>query len=83
MLVNKDTVQSLTLTIQTNQRIETATAQTMTGPGLSATSGVTIQGATVSKDGSFAPASPVTLTTSTSQTTCYVPALSATLICIT
>ncbi len=83
MLVNKDTLQNLTLTIQTNQRIETATAQTMTGPSLSATSGVTIQGATVSKDGSFAPASPVTLTASASQTTCYIPALSATLICIT
>jgi hypothetical protein len=83
MLVNKDIVQNLTLTIQTNQRIETATAQTMTGPSLSATSGVTIQGATVSKDGSFAPASPVTLTASASQTTCYIPALSATLICIT
>ncbi|HET6216269.1 MAG TPA: hypothetical protein VFE27_04560, partial [Acidobacteriaceae bacterium] len=64
MLVNKDTLQNLTLTIQTDQRIETATAQTMTGPSLSATSGVTIQGATVNKDGSFAPASPVTLTAS-------------------
>jgi hypothetical protein len=83
MLVNKDAVQNLTLTIETNQRIETATAQTMTGPSLSATSGVTIQDATVSKDGSFTPASPVTLTASASQTTCYIPALSATLICIT
>jgi hypothetical protein len=83
MLVNKDALQNLTLTIQTNQRIETATAQTMTGPSLSATSGVTIQGATVNKDGSFAPTSPVTLTASASQTTCYIPALSATLICIT
>lgn len=83
MLVNKDTVRNLTLTIQTNQRIETATMQTMTGPSLSATSGVTIQGATVNKDGSFAPGSPVTLTASASQTTCYIPALSATLICIT
>ena len=83
MLVNKDTLQNLTLTIQANQRIETATAQTMTGPSLSAISGVTIQGAAISRDGSFAPASPVTLAVSASQTTCYVPALSATLISIT
>jgi hypothetical protein len=83
MLVNKDPLQNLTLTIQTDRPIETATAQTMTGPNLSATSGVTIQGATVGKDGSFAPASPVTLTASSSHTTCYIPALSATLICIT
>ena len=83
MLVNKDTLQNLTLTIQTNQRIETASPQTMTGPSLAAISGVTIQGATIDTDGSFAPASPVTLTVSASQTTCYIPALSATLISIT
>jgi hypothetical protein len=83
MLVNKDALRNLTLTIQANQHIETATAQTMTGPSLSALSGITIQGATISKDGSFAPASPVTLTTSASRTICYIPALSATLVCIT
>jgi hypothetical protein len=33
----------------------------MRGPSLAATSAVTIQGATVNKDGSFAPASPDTL----------------------
>ena len=34
----------------------------MTGSSLAATSGVTIQGATVNKDGSFSPVSPDTLT---------------------
>ena len=55
----------------------------MTGASLAATSGVTIQGATVNKDGSFAPASPTTLTASGDQTACFIPALSAALISIT
>jgi hypothetical protein len=83
VLVNKDTIQNLILTIQTNQVIQTATLITMTGPSLAATSGVTIQGATVNKDGSFDPASPDTLTPAGTQVTCYVPALSAGLISIT
>jgi hypothetical protein len=82
-VVNKDTVQNLILTIETNQSIQTATLQTMTGPSLAALSGVTIQGATVNSDGSFAPASPAVLTPSGTQTTCTIPALSAGLISIT
>jgi hypothetical protein len=83
ILVNKDTIQNLTIMIETNQRIQRATMQTMTGPNLDATSGVTIQGATVDKDGSFAPASPDPLTFWGTQTTCFIPALSAVLISIT
>jgi hypothetical protein len=83
VLVNKDTLQNLTLTIQANQPVKTASMQTMTGPSLAAVSGVTIQGATMNKDGTFAPASPVTLTPATGQTTCFLPALSAALISIT
>jgi hypothetical protein len=83
MLVNKDTAQNLTITIETNKSIQTATQLTMTGPNLAATSGVTIQGATVNADGSFSPASPGTLTPSGTQTTCYIPSLSAVLIRIT
>jgi hypothetical protein len=83
ILVNKDTIQNLTITIETNQSIQRATLQTMTGPNLAATSGVTIQGATVNKDGSFAPESPDPLTPSGTQTTCFIPALSAVLISIT
>ncbi len=55
----------------------------MTGSNLAATSGVTIQGAIVNKDGSFSPASPDTLTPAGTRTTCYIPALSAALISIT
>jgi len=83
IVVNKDTVQNLTLTIQTNQSIQTATLQTMTGPSLAALSGVTIQGATVNIDGSFAPVSAETLTPVGTQTACTIPALSAGLISIT
>jgi hypothetical protein len=83
VLVNKDTLQNLTLTIQANQPVKTASMQTMTGPSLAALSGVTIQGATMNKDGSFAPASPGTLTPAVGQTTCFLPALSAALISIT
>ena len=83
ILVNKDTLQNLTLTIQANQAINDASMQTMTGPNLTAVSGVTIQGATMNKDGSFAPASPGTLTPAAGRTTCFLPALSAALISIT
>ena len=83
IVVNKDTSQNLTLTIQANQVIQTASIQLMTGPSLAAISGVTIQGATVNPDGTFAPASPGTLTPSDDQTTCFIPALSAALISIT
>ncbi len=83
VLVNKDTRQNLILTIQANQPVNTASIQTMTGPSLAAVSGVTIQGATINQDGSFAPASPGTLTAAAGQTTCLLPALSAALISIT
>lgn len=82
MVVNKDSLQNLTLTIETNRSIWRATQQTMTGPNLAATSGVAIQGAVVNQDGSFSPASPDTLTPSGTQTTCYIPTLSAALISI-
>jgi hypothetical protein len=83
IFVNKDTIHNLTIAIETNQRIQRATMQTMTGPNLEATSGVTIQGATVDKDGSFAPGSLDPLTFWGTQTTCFIPALSAVLISIT
>jgi hypothetical protein len=82
MMVNKET-QNLTLAVETNQNIRTATLQIMTGSGLAATSGVTIQGATVDNDGSFAPATPDDLPLTGTQTTCSIPALSAGLITIT
>jgi len=49
-------------------------------PDLSATSGVTIQGAEVGLDGAFTPGAPYRLATSGGQVICCVPALSAVLI---
>jgi hypothetical protein len=83
VVVNKDTLQNLILTIETNQNIQLATLQTMTGASLAATSGVTIQGATVNPDGSFFPHGWDTLTPAGTQTMCFIPALSAALINIT
>jgi hypothetical protein len=80
VVVNKDPVQNLTLTIEAGQTIASATLQSMTAPGLTSLSGIRIQGASVGTDGSFAPASPDTLTPAGTQTTCFVPALSAALI---
>jgi hypothetical protein len=82
VVVNKDTVQTLTLTIETGNNIRMATMQIMTGSSLAALSGVTIQGATVNSDGSFAPATPGVLTSAGAQTTCSIPPLSAGLITI-
>jgi hypothetical protein len=87
VVVNKDLTQNLQLTTQLPESASSATLVDMTqltsgatGPDLSATSGVTIQGASVNPDGSFAPSAAYKLNPSGSQVTCYVPALSAVLI---
>ena len=89
IIVNKDTMQNLQLAAMLPQTINTATLIAMTqlstgatAPSLSATSGVTIQGASVNPDGTFSPAAPYTLTGGSSQLNCYVPALGAVLILI-
>jgi hypothetical protein len=87
VVVNKDSAQNLKLTISLPQTATSATLLEMTqltsgasGPSISATSGVTIQGASVGANGSFTPGSAYTLSTSGSQVTCYVPYYSAVLI---
>jgi len=86
VVINKDT-QNLDLTLQLPQTIASANLIALTqqspgatAPNLAATSGVTIQGATVAIDGTFSPALAYTLPTTGSQATCHVPALSAVLI---
>jgi hypothetical protein len=88
--VNKDSTQNLQAVLSLPQTATTASLLALTqlssgasGPNLNATSGVTIQGALVNPDGSFAPAAAYTLSPSGTQLTCYVPALSAVLIQIT
>jgi hypothetical protein len=87
VVANKDSTQSLQLAISLPQNAGAATLLELTqlssgatGPSLSATSGVTIQGGSVGIDGSFSPGMPYTLETNGTQVTCYVPALSAVLI---
>lgn len=87
---NKDLSNSLSLSIQLPQPASSATLLEMTqlssgaaGPSLTATSGITIQGAAVGVDGAFSPGAAYTLSPSAAQLSCYVPALSAVLIQIT
>ena len=87
IVVNKDATQNLQLTISMPQSVSSATLMTMTqlssgaqGPSLSATSGVTIQDATIDPNGEFTPSAPYNLSPDGSQMSCYVPALSAVLI---
>lgn len=90
LVVNKDSTQNLKLTAQVPQTAASATLLQMTqlssgasGPNLMATNGVTIQGASVGTDGSFAPGAAYELNPSGTSLSCYVPALSAVLIQIT
>jgi len=87
VIVNKDSTQNLQLTAALSQSVTTATLLEMTQltsgsstPNLSATSGVTIQGATINPDGTFSPSAAYTLSPSGTSLTCYVPALSAVLL---
>lgn len=87
VVVNKDSTQNLQVTASLPQQAGTATLMTMTqlsddaaAPSLAATSGVTIQGATINPDGSFAPSSAYNLSADGSNVSFYVPALSAVLI---
>ena len=87
VVVNKDSVQNLKLTAQLPQSIQSASLLEMTqllqgatGAELTATGGISIQGAAVSVNGGFSPGAPYTLDAAGSQLTCYVPALSAVLI---
>jgi hypothetical protein len=80
VVINKDETQNLKLGIQVSQQVSAATLLQLTGPSSSATTGMAIQGATIDVDGSLATGAPQTLTTSGSQVSCNVPAISAALI---
>lgn len=87
IVVNKDSAQNLLLTVNLPQSADSATLLEITqlssgasGPSLSATSGVTIQGAGIGVNASFSPGAGYTLSAGGHQMTCYVPYLSAVLI---
>jgi hypothetical protein len=84
LLVNKDSAQNVEASITCGQRVRQATLLEMTGPGLSAISGVTIQQASVNADGSFTPGAPyLAPQINGDAVTCYLPALSAVLLQVT
>jgi hypothetical protein len=90
VIVNKDATQNLQLSVSLPQKASSASLITMTqnaigvtGPSLSATSGVTIQDATISTTGDFRPSASYSLSANSSQISCYVPALSAVLVKVT
>jgi hypothetical protein len=87
VIVNKDLTANLQVSVTLPQSVSTASLLAMTqlttgatAPNLSATTGVTIQGAAVNVDGTFSPGSAYTLTASGAEVNCYVPALTAVLI---
>ncbi len=87
VVVNKDATQNLQITANLPQQAGTASLTTMSqlsdgasAPSLAATDGVTIQGATIKPDGSFAPSAAYNLSADGSTVSFYVPALSAVLV---
>lgn len=87
---NKDAKNHLRLDIQLPQTVRSATLMELTqrsagahAPSLSANQGITLQGSSVSRDGSFEPGVPYTLAIDGTQLNCHVPALSAVLIQVT
>lgn len=87
VVVNKGSTQNLQLQLSVPQSITSAAlielTQSTSGsgePDLTATTGITIQGATVGLDGAFSPSPGYTLDTNGNQFSCYVSALSAVLI---
>lgn len=81
LLGNKDSTQDVQLRIACGQSVKKATLLEMAAPGLSATSGVTIQGVSVNADGSFTPGAPYAAPEINGEVvTCYLPALSAVLL---
>ena len=79
---NKDRTQSLNVTIQLRQPASPAQMIQMTCPSLSATTGVTIQGAAIEPNGAFSPGRATPLQASGSTVTCYVGPITAALILI-
>ena len=82
ILVNKDQSQNLQFTATCPGVVSSASMQVMTGPSLSSTTGITIQGSSVNLDGSFSPHSSYAVTVSENTFSGYVPTESAVLIVV-
>ena len=82
ILVNKDETQNLHFTVTCPATVVSAAMVVLTGPSLSATSGVTIQGSAVDPDGSFSPQPYYGLGVTGQTFTGYLPAASAVLVSV-
>ena len=81
VIVNKEEFSSLKISIDCGKPIKSATVIELMNTDLTATSGQTIQGATVATDGSITLGLPyAAVNISSSWVTCYVPAISAILL---
>jgi len=80
LISNKDATQNLNVTIQLPQTATSAQLIQMTGPSLSATAGVAIQGAAIQANGVFQPGPATALQVSGASVQCYVSPLTAALI---
>jgi len=83
IILNKDSTQNLQFTVTCPSAVQSASMQVLTGPSLSAISGVTIQGAGVNPDGSFSPQLSYGVTVSGDTFTGYLPVTSAVLVKVT
>jgi hypothetical protein len=83
ILVNKDETQNLKFMATCPASVQSASMQVLTGPSLSATSGVTIQEGAVNTDGSFSPQPSYGLSVTGDTFSAYVPASSAGLVVVT
>jgi uncharacterized protein (TIGR03437 family) len=76
IIINNKDVQTLNVTLQLPPSAQSAALMQMTGPALDATTGITIQGASIQPDGTFAPGSSLALST----LACSVSPLSVALV---
>lgn len=84
VIVNKDSLENLNLTLTFPGAVNTASAIVMTGPSLTALTGVEIQGATMGVDGSLTPGTAYALPiTGGSSVQVYAPPLTAVLVKVT
>jgi hypothetical protein len=90
VIVNKDATRSLDLSVALPVSMNNARLQTLTQlsagasePSLVATSGVTLQSASIDASGAFEPAEAYSVVVTGEQLRCYVPALSAVVLQVT
>lgn len=80
IIINKDQNQSITAQINTTQSFSKASAIRLTAPSATATSGVTLGGAAIARDGTWSPTTIESVQPNTATSSIDVPAVSAVVI---